>query len=125
MDTGATGATVDMSDLKAKLDLLETRFAGSLMKKAAVAGLLLVMNRAKANVHKVSGTLARSIHIEAHSKQRTVDARVGSNLEYAAREEFLGGGSHAYMRPAWDAEKDNVKGEAAAALRDILRSVAS
>ena len=55
---------------------------------AVKAGLLVIENQAKQNVHKQTSTLARSISSEIESKGETTIGRTGTNLEYAAMEEF-------------------------------------
>ena len=117
-------AKTNIDDVNAKLAKMSKAARGKALETAVYVGLLPIEARAKAVVHKITATLARSIHIETTSDGETASGRVGTNVIYALREEYLAGGSHAYMRPSYDAEKDTAVEETAAALAEIVRKSA-
>lgn len=123
----ATTVRVDgVDELVAKLRSMGAAVAGARLEAALRAGLLPVQNQAKINVHKITSTLARSIHTEtAATGPYAAEGRCGSNLEYARREEYLAGGGHAYLRPAWDAKQGEARDEVREALRELVRQSAS
>lgn len=120
----ADEVTTNMSQINAKLASMEKTMRGKVLETAVRAGLLPIEARAKVIVHKDTTTLARSIHTETKSGGLTASGRTGTDVEYALREEFLAGGSHAYMRPAYDAEKDTAVSEVAETLADLVRKSA-
>lgn len=87
----------------------EAKFAAINAKVIATLPLLLkaaalpVMNLAKINAPYLTGTLQKSIHIEATATGVTV----GTDLVYAAAQEFgrpeINLPAHPYLRPAIDA----------------------
>ena len=120
------------------------RLSGAQMQSALMAGALPIMNAAKANAPKLTGTLARSIHVLSQSSR---EVEVGTNLVYAAMQEYGGvvapvnaqflrfetpGGdvvftrgpvhipSHPYMRPAFESERGRAVREVASAIRDLI-----
>lgn len=75
----ADGFTIKVTggrELKRQLARLEKVTAGRILENAVVAGALPIVNQAKVNVHKVTATLARSLHIGSHT-DRTPDFRTG------------------------------------------------
>lgn len=108
-----------------KLAKMSDAMQGRVLEIAIRAGLLPIETRAKVIVHKITTTLARSLHTETASSGNSASGRMGTDVEYALREEFLGGGGHAYMRPAFDAEKDAAVVETADTLREIVGKSAS
>lgn len=117
--------TTNIDQVNAKLAGMEKALRGKVLEAAVRAGLLPIETRAKAVVHKQTTTLARSIHTETSSDGTTAEGRTGTNVEYARREEFLAGGAHAYMRPAYDAEKGTAVQEVADTLGGLVRKSAS
>lgn len=117
----ADEVTTNISAVNAQLAAMEKAMRGKVLETAIRAGLLPIETRAKVIVHKDTTTLARSIHSEAESDGATARGRTGTDVEYALREEFLDGGGHAYMRPAYDAERETAVAEVAAVLKDQVR----
>lgn len=105
---GFTATLVGSRQLRRQLDRVDDAFRGQALEAAAVAGALPILNQAKRNVHKVSGTLARSLHIGGHSElagdfrtgegygdvggaiasRDEAEVQIGSDLAYARREEL-------------------------------------
>jgi len=137
--------------LKRKLDQLGEAGKGRMMVRALKAGALVQVNEAQRTVRRVTGNLARSIHIggeadEGGVVQRTGDpvpepetdntsAAVywGTDVEYARRVELgfegpdaLGRDFHQpaqpYMRPAVDTTRRETQSEVAEAMRDLIRA---
>lgn len=121
-----------LDELLRKLDALDDAVSANTMEAALKSGGQLIANRASDIVHKVSGNLARSIHVETVEKSaQRVKVAVGTDVEYAAREEFGFSGRdsrgrnynqppHPYMRPAWEEKKDEAQQEVGDALRVIV-----
>ncbi len=98
--------------LRRQLARVDDAFRGRALLGAVVAGALPIQNRAKEIVHKVSGTLARSIHIGGHAELAPgfgggadygdiggevatadyAEVSIGTNVAYGRREElgFIG-----------------------------------
>lgn len=150
--------------LSNKLQALRGVARGQTLERALTAGALIIQNAAKENAPHRSGTLRRSIHIGGHEDLNpdgiggqvpgpevaptAVSVYVGTDLEYAAMQEFggtivprnaarlhftLADGTevfarrvtipaHPYLRPAMDENQHEVTREVAAALRDLLRA---
>lgn len=117
------------------------------LEAAVKAGALIVVTDAKGRAPKKTRTLSRSIHMETMEKSLdVVVVAVGTNLEYAAIQEF--GGvitpneaeklvfevdgqtvfadavqipAQPYLRPAIKQNKDAIQEEVADAFREILR----
>lgn len=112
----------NIDQVNAKLAAMTTAANGMALETAVRAGLLPVETMAKAIVAKVTGTLARSIHIETHSGRGGASGRVGTNVEYALAQELRPG--KAYLRPAFDGAKGEAVREASEALKIIVRESA-
>jgi len=127
---------------------------------ALVAGGFVVSNAAKTNAPKLTGNLARSIHIATKTADITSPERksgggtgkgirserevkkvadrlkgkgkaeifVGTNVAYAAAQEFLGYhhkiGVSPYLRPALDNNRQEVHNEVQRAIAAILKKAA-
>ncbi len=139
MEISVSGA----EDVQQALRAARGKLSGAQMEAALMAGALPIMNAAKANAPKRTGTLARSIHVLSQSPEQV---EVGTNLEYAAPQEFgaviapvnaqylrfeAGGEvvftrgpvyipAQPYMRPAFEAERGAAIREVAAAIRDMV-----
>ena len=109
---GFTATLVGGRELRRQLDKLDGAFRGKALLGAVVAGAFPILNRAKENVHKVSGTLGRSLHIGGHpelspgfrsdegysdigglsSSADHAEVVIGTNVVYGRREElgFMG-----------------------------------
>ncbi|MEW6223193.1 MAG: hypothetical protein AB1627_01050 [Chloroflexota bacterium] len=136
MGDGFTMTVTGGRELRRAIARLEAATAGKLLLDAATAGALPVLNQAKVNVHKVTATLAKSLHIEpVRSSRDEAEVMVGTDVEYARREElgFMGRDSlgrrysfagHPYLRPAFDEKRDEARDEVGEALRDLLRKAA-
>lgn len=132
--------------LKRKLDSLGSSMTGQTMVRALTAGALLIQNEAKRRAPYQTGNLRRSIHIGGHDDLNPEGANiigkgpspvpepeigetrasvyVGTDVEYAGWVE-LGTSkmtAQPYLRPAADTQGDAIRGEAAAALRDLVRA---
>lgn len=78
-------------ELASKLVRLSEEMAGGFLATAALSGGLLVQNEAKRRAPKRAGTLSRSIHTEITSQSvQQATVTVGTDLEYAAIQEFGG-----------------------------------
>lgn len=143
------GATVKgAKSLDRKLANLARQADGQTLKRALVAGGLLIQNQAKANAPYITGNLRRSIHIGgaedlnpegANVSERTLEpvpepeigkyaaaVYVGTDVEYAAPVE-LGTARrppHPYLRPAFDSEKDAAMQEVADSLQVLIQAAA-
>lgn len=116
------------------------------LEQAAVAGALILQNGMKVRAPRLTGTLARSIHIGGHKDLATdhtnegertgagvpapehtangVKVFVGTDVEYAFAQEFGTENFPAqpYARPTVDEDGAEAKREVGAALRDIIRA---
>jgi len=130
-------------DLNKKFSKLMAVATQKQLETALVSGALLIANKAKSNAHVITSTMRRSIHIGGHTEKtpdfkagegysdlgsvpsgkNSVVVKIGSNLKYAAVEEFRGG-SHAYLRPAADSEADAARLEVAKALEILILKAA-
>ena len=113
---------INIADVNSKLAQMAT-IDDAQMETAVRAGLLPIEVMAKAIVARVTGTLARSIHIEAQSSGAGVTGRVGTNVEYARVQELRPG--KAYLRPAFDGAKDEAIAEVSESLKIIIREAAA
>ena len=119
------------------------RLSGAQLEAALVSGAQVLVNGAKERAPVLTGTLRRSIHILAQSSH---EVSVGTNLVYAAMQEFGGdvvpvngtylrfeiGGeviftrgpvhipAHPYMRPTFEADRDKAVREVADAVRALI-----
>ena len=86
-----TGKLVGDKELLANLNKLEDLTMTKYLVAAAQAGALLIINVAKQKAPKKTRTLARSIHQEtSKASRKSVELDIGTNLEYAAMQEFGG-----------------------------------
>lgn len=115
--------------------------------KALVAAGLLVVNAAKAKAPYQTGNLRRSIHIGGHTDATPLQSTtgtdiggeeknailVGTNVEYAARQEYGFSGEDSlgrsynqparpFLRPALDENVDDVRREFEEALSDLIQA---
>lgn len=142
----------DASDVLAAIERFGAEWTGQALEDGLAAGAMLVVNDAKRIVHKVTGTLSRSLHVGGHTELArdfagsqgysdvggnrhdalTAEIYAGTNLVYAAREEFGFFGAdklgrvysfsgHPYLRPAFDLNAERVP-EAAAKVFDQARA---
>ncbi len=131
---------IGLSDLMNKLNALEKISRGKVISTALVAGALEISNEAKVSAPYITGTLKRSIHVGGHAQETSpgfstndvagqysdvggeeidddkASVLIGTNLVYAARQEFGFVGvdslgrtynqpAHPYLRPAFDNKK--------------------
>ena len=86
-----TGKLIGDEELLANLNKLEDLTMTNYLVAAATAGALLIINAAKSKAPKKTRTLARSIHQEtSKASRKSVELDIGTNLEYAAMQEFGG-----------------------------------
>lgn len=86
-----TGKLVGDTELLANLNKLDDLTMTNYLVAAAVAGALLIINVGKQKAPKKTRTLARSIHQEtSRASRKSVELDIGTNLEYAAMQEFGG-----------------------------------
>lgn len=112
---GFTATLSGGRELRRRLNRVDAVFRGKLLEAAAIAGALPIQNQAKRNAHKVTGTMARSIHIGGHTELAVdfrsgegygdiggavvtrdhVELQIGTDVEYGRREElgFVGADS--------------------------------
>jgi len=103
-----------------------------ILMTATLSGALIVVNSAKEKAHYKTGNLKRSIHEEPGERTKTTAiVKVGTDVEYARREEFgfigkdsLGRVYHyagkPYLRPAIDENKGAVTQEVQKAYKQLL-----
>jgi HK97 gp10 family phage protein len=120
--------------LLAKFKALSKAVQADALENAAKAGILPIQNEAIILAPKDTTTLARSIHTETIKANNTyAEVVTGTDVEYAARQEFGFSGAdalgrvynqaaHPYMRPAYDTKRGEALSETQAALRDIIMS---
>jgi hypothetical protein len=141
---------VGLPQFKGQLERLGAAASGKMLGRAATAALMIVLNAIKERAPRLTRTLSRSFHIEVLSEKAfSVEAAVGTDLEYAAIHEF--GGvitqkkakmlhwvdretgedifarsvtipARPYVRPSWDENQDAMVAEIGAALEDLLRA---
>lgn len=130
------------ANLKAALAKLSDRMAEDALRKAGMAGALLIENAAKQKAPKKTRTLSRSIHSEVIEASRdAVTVQIGTDVEYAAIQEF-GGAVHQtnafgmgieqtinipaqpYLRPALAENGDRAGAAAGRVLKQLIDEVA-
>lgn len=144
---GATFVLTGDRELQAQFDRLSDAVAGKVLLNALKSGALLIANEAKTNAPYRTGNLRRSIHVGGEgtdgnttgsdiggqsSGRDFAEVKVGTNVEYAARQEFGFSGADSlgrvynqparpYLRPALESEKGAAEREIAGAVRAQLR----
>ena len=132
--------TADPKLARSMKKLQDPALVEKMLENALVAGALQIANAAKIKAPYKTGNLKRSIHVGGHINatpqmemdmadttgtdiggsgrygKHQVRVRVGTNVEYAAPQEYRNAGAHAYMRPA----ADEAKAEAIRDMRDAL-----
>jgi len=90
---------------------------------AVQAGAMVIEKEAKILAPVRTGTLKRSIHTLTAMHRGGAEAVVGTDVEYAAAQEFGAGGrpARAYLRGAVDAHSDEI---ASRTVRGLSRSLA-
>jgi hypothetical protein len=112
-----------MPELMRKLSAMGAAMAKQAVGDALTAGAQLIVNDAKTTVAVITGTLQRSIHSgRPRLSGGNWEVRIGTNIEYAKKQEYRAG--KAYMRPAFDNQKDAATVEVGEALADIVRASA-
>lgn len=115
----AAKVTVDgVDELVRKLQGLARKATPAQARAALMAGALPIQTAAAQKAPVDTGTLRRSIHTETAEIDSGVAARIGTNVEYAAAQEFGTSRMRAqpYLRPAYDEQK-------AAALKEMARAL--
>ena len=124
--------------VRRRLDAVSRALGGKGVDTALLAAALVPMNAAKRDVKKITGNLARSIHVAGygdgleqpttgtnigHSSQKHTVV-VGTNVVYARIIEYGGPGRSAqpYLRPALDENKAKIQQEFTDALGDVLKA---
>ena len=132
--------TADPKLARSMKKLQDPALVEKMLENALVAGALQIANAAKEKAPYKTGNLRRSIHVGGHINatpqmemdmadttgtdiggsgrygKHQVRVRVGTNVEYAAPQEYRNAGARAYMRPA----ADEAKAEAIRDMRDAL-----
>ena len=138
--------------LQRQLKAMSSAMRGQTLKRALIAGALLIVNDAKARAPYDTGNLRRSLHVggeggsgglEADTTGKDiggqqvgrdyVEVSVGTNVEYARRREFGFAGTDSlgrtyndpatpYLRPAVESQRDAVQQEIVDAARDLIRA---
>lgn len=131
--TGPKGLRGSALDMARRFEQLADDMQEDILKTAAGAAAIVVVGSARENVHVVTGNLKRSLHWEVKDSSRShAIASVGTNVEYARREEFgfVGEDSlgraysfrgHPYLRPALRNNRTLVRRVIADVIRDALR----
>lgn len=132
--------------LSRKFDKLGDVAKGRTLERAAVAGMLLIINDAKVNAPVESGNLRRSLHIGGHEDLTQGGSIVdstgagvpepeisanraavygGTDVIYAAAQEFGTEDISAqpYLRPAFDSQRKGAVKEVGATLKELIRAV--
>ena len=151
MSTDVGIEIVGLEALEAKLSALSEAVRGAKIEAALKSGALLIEGPAKKKAPKLTGNLARSIHTETSSSDTTAEARIGTNVIYAAIQEFGGTikaktgpflwfknekgklicvrsvdiPAQPYLRPAFDENKNAAVREIGDALRVLIEEAAS
>lgn len=125
----------NLDSLKRKLSTLAQsgQFA-PVLERALQTGGLRIAAEAKVRAPVLTGQLRRSIEVETEGGQRP-RAVIGTNLEYAARQELGFSGQDSlgriysqaarpYLRPAFDQERDAAIQDVASAVEEQLRQIA-
>ncbi len=136
-------------ELLAKFQKLDQGLQGPACESAVLSGLLIIQNVAIEKAPIKTHTLQRSIHSEITSSAKSkVMGQVGTDLEYAAIQEFGGEitaknapfltfkidnnwvrvksvriPAHPYMRPAFDENKDLAREEVGEALWAVIKGL--
>lgn len=115
-----------LAELDRVLGELPRRVANNSLRAAVRAGLKPVLEAARANIHSISGDLARSLRIVSR-RQRSPNQVAGavstSKLGYYGRWVELGtvhAPPHPFMRTALDSQAENAVNTMAAKLRERL-----
>lgn len=142
------GLSISGNDrLARKFDKLGEVGKGRTLRRAAVSGMLPIINDAKRKAPKLSGNLARSLHVGGHedltpdasgiidrSGAGVPDPEVtansaavygGTDVVYAATQEFGRDTIPAqpFLRPAFDGKRKEAVKETGAALSDLIKAV--
>lgn len=134
--------------LERQFTAMSDAMRGQTLKRALIAGALLIANEAKRLAPYETGNLRRSIHVGGEGVEGNTtgsdiggqevgrdyaEVSVGTNVEYARRRElgFMGTDSLGrtyhdpatpYLRPAVESQKGAVQQEIADAARDLIRA---
>lgn len=140
----------NLKSLERKLAALGKLAQGDVLEKALHAGAQEIRNSAQEKAPYLTGTLRRSIHSETAEKSGArVRVLVGTDLEYAAMQEFGGEvlprtakrlvfevegklvfarkvtiPAHPYLRPAFDEQKGEAVRQFRLAVGDQIRAIA-
>jgi hypothetical protein len=133
----------NMPQLLRKFSAMEGSIQAVTLQNALIAGGMLIVNDAKEESAYISGTQARSIHIGGFTS-KTADfaqggdspysdigspegtrysqsIRIGTNVTYAKKNEY---NHKAFLRPAFDSQKEAAVVEVGEALADLVRASA-
>lgn len=107
-----------LRDLEAQLKFLPNRVRLNIGRRALKAGAQPILQRAKMNAPRRTGTLQSSLRVKLGRSRRpqsllvTIGTRKESDMFYAAFNEFGTGHQPArpFLRPAFDSEKDAALG---------------
>ena len=118
-----SGATVRGDDeLVRKLLRLRQKATPAQARAALMAGGLVIQTAAVPKARVRTGTLRRSIHTETAETTSGAVARVGTNVEYAAAQEFgtsrMSG--QPYLRPAFDEKRNAALQEMARVMKEMV-----
>lgn len=123
---------VNLDQWKRQLGRLSDAAAGQNLIRALKAGALLILNPAKQQAAWRTGTLRRSLHIEAgRCSREDAEVMIGTDVIYGPRVEFgfvgkdkLGRqynqAARPYLRPAFEQNKDAAIEEVGATLAQLL-----
>ncbi len=143
-------AVLNLDRLERKLQRLAALARADVLENALTAGALEIENAAKDKAPYLTGTLRRSLHTETDEKSGSrVSVLVGTDLEYAAMQEF--GGvvvpknapmlafevegqvvfakkvtipAHPYLRPAFDEQRGAAVDVFRKSMGDQIRAIA-
>lgn len=118
----------NIGDVNAVFANMQQAMRAEVLGQAANAGMIVIINEAKTIVHKISSTLARSLHNGPPIVSGTeVTVRGGTNVEYGGFEEFgtVFRPPHPYLRPAYADKRSEAVREVRASLVIIVRASAS
>ena len=107
-----------INELQAKFKELDNG-AQKILSQAVSAGAAVVERDAKMRVHVITGNLRRSIkELQKIESSGKIESQVGSDIEYAAIEEFRPG--HQYLRPALDENEAAIQAAFEAKIKQLL-----
>lgn len=110
-----------LAELNSTLKKLADKASQEQIRTALQAGALVIREAAKVRAPILTGTLRRSLAYRTFINGGAAQARIGTNLEYAAHVEFGTSRQPAqpYLRTAYDEKKGEAIDEITAVLQEL------